>query len=64
MASEIEEIVVWRDYIFQGCKNGKQKTQRELHPEEMTIKELLALQIDSGFIACLEIQPPACKKVM
>ena len=43
MADEIVEVMVWRKSIRQGMSNGVQNTQKELHPEEMTIQKLVDL---------------------
>ena len=40
VTSEIVEVMEWRDSARQGILKGKQNTQRELHPEEMSVKEL------------------------
>ena len=40
-SEELVEVMVWRDSPRQGFTNRKQNSQRELHADEMPIKELV-----------------------
>mmetsp|Transcript_24826 Transcript_24826/g.42530 ORF Transcript_24826/g.42530 Transcript_24826/m.42530 type:complete len:166 (+) Transcript_24826:991-1488(+) len=47
VGNDVVEVMILRDSLRQGTKNGVQNSQRELHPEEMTISNLVKEFFDS-----------------
>ena len=41
MVNKIVSVSVWRNSPRQGVKNGNQNSQRELHPEDMAVEDLI-----------------------